>query len=478
MEKILTLTSGLYFDPGCDNLAKDGWRKKVNFSRLEMGNLVDDTKNTLDHYNRVLRELYLLQKVGVKFGLNRTEEILDRLGNPHVGLRYIHIGGTNGKGSVVAITSSILRAHNYKVGSYTSPHLLRFTERFRINWEEISRDRVIELYETVKSVLVPESYPTFFEFVTAMGFLYFRQENVDWGVVEVGMGGRLDCTNVITPCVSVITNTGFDHQEFLGTSLSSIAREKAGIIKEGIPVVTGVKQPIAQSVIKTTCYRLKAPLRILGRDFVVKKSSAQTFHYQGRNRGFRDLPLPLLGEHQRENAGLALAALEILEERGFLELKESSIREGLERTSWPGRGEIVSRNPTIILDGAHNPHGAESLKSVLKNNFTYDRLYFVIGIMGDKDIKGILRKLLPNAEAVVFTRPRYSRAADPEVLKKIARSYISRCYVIPDVVQAIDYVRNEAGPNDLICITGSLYFIGEVKELFGEIADSVTSISQ
>ncbi|MCX7823246.1 MAG: bifunctional folylpolyglutamate synthase/dihydrofolate synthase [Syntrophobacterales bacterium] len=445
-----------------------------------MGNLSFDgeNENMLDSYAQVLRNLYLLQKIGIKFGLNRTEEILGRLGNPHLGLRYIHIGGTNGKGSVVAIISSILKAHNYKVGSYTSPHLLRFTERFRINWEEIPRDRVVELYERVKSVLVPESPPTFFEFVTAMAFLYFRQESVDWGVIEVGMGGRLDCTNVIIPHVSIITNVGFDHQEFLGTSLAAIAREKAGIIKENVPVITGVRQPIAQSVIKTTAYRLKAPLRILGRDFFVKKSSTQTFHYQGKNRGFRDLPMPLLGEHQRENAGLALAALEVLEERGLLDLRENSVREGLKTTSWPGRAEIISRNPTIILDGAHNPHGAESLKNILKTNFTYDKLYLVIGIMGDKDIRGILRRLLPQAEAVVFTKPRYSRAADPESLRKMARSYISRCYVIPDVVQAIEYVKTEAGPNDLICITGSLYFVGEVKEIFGDVADPITSLSQ
>jgi dihydrofolate synthase/folylpolyglutamate synthase len=443
-----------------------------------MNNIRTWSSNVLEQYNRVLKDLYVLQKIGVKFGLNRTEKILERLGNPHAGQKYVHVGGTNGKGSVVAIVSSILKAHGYKVGSYTSPHLLRFTERFRIDWEEISPARVVELYEKVKSVLVPESSPTFFEFVTAMAFLYFREEGIDWGVIEVGMGGRLDCTNVITPCVSIITNVGFDHQEFLGTSLAAIAREKAGIIKKGVPVITGAKQPIVQSVIKTTAYASGAPLRMLGRDFAVKKNSPQSFHYQGKTRSFRDLTLPLIGDHQRENAALALAALEILEERGLLELNENKVREGLMNTSWPGRAEILSKNPTILLDGAHNPHGAESLKQIIKTNFSYDRLYMVIGMMADKDIRGILRRLLPGAEAVIFTKPRYSRAADPEFLKKMARSYISRCYVIPDVAQAIEYAKNEAGPNDLICITGSLYFVGEVKELFGEPADMVTSLSQ
>jgi len=437
-----------------------------------------DSHDVMDNYNRVLKELYLLQKIGIKFGLNRTENILERLGNPHIGIKYVHIGGTNGKGSVVAMISSILKAHNYKVGSYTSPHLLRFTERIRINWEEIPPSRVVELYEKVKSVLVPEVPPTFFEFVTAMAFLCFKEENVDWGVIEVGMGGRLDCTNVITPQVSVITNVGFDHQEFLGTSLAAIAREKAGIIKPGVPVITAAKQPVVQSVIKTTANRLGAPLRIFGKDFTIKKSSPQTFHYQGKTRTFRDLTLPLIGEHQRENAALVLAALEVLEERGLIELRESKVRSGLASTSWPGRAEVISRNPTIIIDGAHNPQGAESLKHMLKTSFSYDKLYFVIGIMGDKDVRGILRRLLPQAEAVIFTRPGYSRAADPEALKKIARSYISRCYVIPDVSQAIEYAKSEAGPNDLICITGSLYFIGEVKALFGEPADAITSLSQ
>ncbi|MEJ5301496.1 MAG: folylpolyglutamate synthase/dihydrofolate synthase family protein [Thermodesulforhabdaceae bacterium] len=436
------------------------------------------SQDELDSYNRVLKELYLLQKIGIKFGLNRTEHILERLGNPHVGIKYIHVGGTNGKGSVVAIISSILKAHNYRVGSYTSPHLLRFTERIRINWQEIAPSRVVDLYKSVKSVLMPESPPTFFEFVTAMAFLYFKQENVDWGVIEVGMGGRLDCTNVITPQVSIITNVGFDHQEFLGTSLAAIAREKAGIIKPGVPVITAARQPVVQSIIKTTSSRLGSDLLVFGKDFNIRKNSPQTFHYQGWMRTFQNLTLPLIGEHQRENAALALAALEVLEERGVIELRENEVRTGLAETSWPGRAEIISRNPTIVLDGAHNPHGAESLKHILRTYFNYNKLYFIIGIMGDKDVRGILRRLLPQAEAVIFTRPRYSRAADPEGLKKIARSYISRCYVIPDVAQAIEYAKSEAGPNDLICITGSLYFIGEVKELFGEQADAVTSLSQ
>ncbi len=430
---------------------------------------------TVERYNQVTSELYKLQKTGIKFGLNTTKNILDRLGNPHKDLNFIHVGGTNGKGSVVAIISSILKEHGFKVGSYTSPHLVRFTERMRIDWEEIHPSRVVELYEKVKKVVIPGQEPTFFEFVTAMALCYFAEEEVDFGVIEVGLGGRLDSTNIITPQVSIITNVSFDHQEFLGKTLASIAREKAGIIKPGIPVVTAVKQPVAQSVIKTTAYEKKAPVKIYGKDFHIKKDSLNTFQYISPQRVLKGLSVALLGDHQRENTAVALCALEVLEEKGLIKISEDKIRKGLFNASWPGRAEIISRDPLIIIDGAHNPSGAESLKKLLKSNFSYEKLYLIVGVMADKDIKGIFRRLLPEAEAVIFTKPKYSRSADPETLKKIARPYTSKCYVIPDVKQAIEYAKTEAGPRDIICITGSLYFMGEVKEIFGERSDLIVS---
>lgn len=424
-----------------------------------------------DEYRRVLEEIYALQKFGIKFGLNKTENLLERMGNPHRLLRCIHIGGTNGKGSVAAMISSVLSEHGYKVGRYTSPHLVRFTERFCINGKEVSPEEIIESYRRVSSSFVPNADPpTFFEATTAMAFDIFSRAQVDFAVIEVGMGGRLDATNVIVPEVAVITNVAMDHQEFLGPTLASIAREKAGIIKGHVPVVTGVRQPLVQGIIKATCYRKNAPIRLLGEHFRFRKEG-NLFHYLGFSRQIRNLSVSLAGDHQKFNASLALAALEVLEERGLISLEEEKIRAALKEVRWPARLEVLDQNPLTILDGAHNPHGAESLKQALRSTFSFNNLHLVLGIMADKDIKGIFRRLLPEAEMVIFTRPRYVRAADPESLRKIARPYTSRFYVIPDVREAISYARREAAPDDLVCITGSLYFAGEVKEIYGEKPD-------
>ncbi len=409
-----------------------------------------------------------LQKVGIKFGLNRTENLLERLGNPHRRYRAIHIAGTNGKGSTAALLSSILTRHGLRVGLYTSPHLVRFTERFRINDEESSPERIFDVFQDVVRVVHGEEWPTFFEAVTAMAFHYFAQEGVDWAVIETGMGGRLDATNVIHPEVSIITNVAMDHQEFLGSTLSAIAREKAGIVKERTPVVTAVKQPAAQSTLKTTCLKKAAPLYRYGIHFRVQKNGPQEFHYQGLARQWCKLTLGLLGEHQYTNAALALAALEVLETKELLALEPDKIAEGLLRVRWPGRLEILERQPLVILDGAHNPHGAECLRTALKTYFPSRRVHLVMGIMADKDIRGIFRRLLPLAETAIFTQPRYGRAAQADVLRRLALPFAKKIYVIPRPADAIAQAKALASPEDVVCITGSLYFAGEVKELYGE----------
>ncbi len=304
--------------------------------------------------------------------------------------------------------------------------------------------------------------------VTAMAFLYFAEEEADFVIAETGLGGRLDATNVIVPEVCVITNIGFDHQDFLGSTLSSIAREKAGIIKKGIPVVTGVLQPLAQSVLKTACMNKDAPLYRFKSDFSVRRNSKGFFHYRGLNLQLPSLTLNLRGPHQVSNAALALAALEVLEQKGLITLLPKLIERAMSEVKWPARLEVLQTNPLIILDGAHNPQGAESLREALKESFTYKKLHLVMGIMADKDILGILRRLLPMAETAIFTRPMYARAANPDDIRRMARPYIQKYYVIPDPASAIQEAKNLAGPDDLICITGSLYFAGEVKQIFGE----------
>jgi dihydrofolate synthase/folylpolyglutamate synthase len=421
-------------------------------------------------FQQSLDYLYGLQKYGIKFGLNCTEKLLARAGNPHRKLRFIHIAGTNGKGSTAAILSRILRNHGIKTGLYTSPHLVRFTERFRINDGEVSAERILRVFEKIRDTLDGSTLPTFFEMVTAMAFLYFAEEQVDFVIAEAGMGGRLDATNVITPEVSVITNIGFDHQEFLGSTLSSIAREKAGIIKEGVPVVAGALQPVVQAVLKTTCMNKAAPLYRFKSDFRVRRNSSVSFQYRGIKRQFPSLSLNLRGPHQVDNAALALATLEVLEQKRLISLWPGILERAMLEVRWPARLEVLETNPTIVLDGAHNPQGAESLRDALKASFTYKKLHLVMGIMADKDIMGILRRLLPMAETAIFTRPRYARAANPDDIRKMARPYIQKYYVISDPASAIQEARHLAGPDDLICITGSLYFAGEVKEIFGEPA--------
>lgn len=424
--------------------------------------------HTVADYASAVNFLCGLQKVGIKFGLNRTENLLERLGNPHRQFRAIHIAGTNGKGSTAAMLSSILTSHGLRVGLYTSPHLVRFTERFRINDREASADRIFRVFQDVMAVISGDEWPTFFEAVTAMAFHYFAQEGVDWAVVETGMGGRLDATNVIAPDVAVITNVAMDHQEFLGGSLSAIAREKAGIVKDATPVVTAARQPVVQSTLKTTCLKKRAPLFRYGIHFRSRRNGPQRFQYHGLSHHWSDLPLGLLGEHQYTNAAMALAALEIVESRGAVRLDPQAVAQGLEQVQWPGRLEILETSPLVVLDGAHNPHGAESLRTALTTTFPYRRLHLVMGIMADKDIRGIFRRLLPLAETAVFTRPRYGRAADPETLRRLAAPLIKKIYVIPDPAEAIAQAKALASPDDAVCITGSLYFAGEVKELYGE----------
>lgn len=422
-------------------------------------------------YAKAVDYLYGLQKFGIKFGLNSTKNILDRLGNPQQHFRSIHIAGTNGKGSTAAMLSSILKEHGFRVGLYTSPHLVRFTERFQIDNREATPERILSVFEKIRPLLNDREPPTYFEMVTAMAFLYFAEEKVDWAVVEVGMGGRLDATNLIRPEVSVITTVSFDHQEYLGNTLPAIAREKAGIIKNGIPVVTGVRQPSAQSAIKTACLKNGAPLFRLGVDYHIRRNPNGSFQYRGPGWQLPSVEIGLVGPHQAQNAATALATLEVLERKGAFVLDRDAILRGLSSTRWPARLEVLHERPLIILDGAHNAPGAEALREALKTSFTYRRLHLVLGIMADKDIRGIFRRLLPLAETVIFTQPKYARAASAEELMRLAGPAASGAHVIPDPASAIEQARLLADPDDLICITGSLYFAGEVKEIFGEPAD-------
>ena len=416
-------------------------------------------------YDKALSYLYDLQKYGIKFGLSSTSNLLARLGNPHKNLKAVHIAGTNGKGSTAAMLSAVLTRIGMQVGLYTSPHLVRFNERFRINDQDVNDRGIMDVFLRVKEVVDEREPPTFFEMTTAMALCLFAERGVDWAILEVGMGGRLDATNVIQPQITIINNVGFDHQEFLGFTLGRIAREKAGIIKQGVPLITAVKQPVALAVIKERCSALAAPCYRVGQQIKVRTRGKQLFSYRGLTWRLDNLQLPLAGRHQLFNAATALGALEVLEQLGRLHPTKEHVQEGLSKTRWPGRLEWFSEDPPVLLDGAHNNAGIVSLRKALQEEYTYKRLIIVLGIMADKDLWGMLHRLAPLADRIILTRPRYERAAEPESLREMAGEFANRTELIRSVRQALKRAMTMATSEDLVVVTGSLYFIGEVKEI-------------
>jgi len=399
------------------------------------------------------------------FGLSNVANITRTLGNPQDKLKFIHIGGTNGKGSTAAMMASVLQESGLRVGLYTSPHVVSFTERIQVDGEQITETEVArltaEIKERVEEAGIPQVF-TFFDFTTAMAFLYFAESNIDLAIVEVGLGGRLDSTNIVSPLVSVVTNVSYEHREVLGDSLKGIAKEKAGIIKRGVPVVTGVTQNEVFLVVKRNCREKGVPLYRMGRDFSHQKEEAGCFHFEGRKWSISGLRVSLLGDHQVDNATMALGTLETIEGPGFSTNSEA-IRRGLAKVQWPGRLEVIREKPWVVLDGAHNPAGAQALSEALCQNFSYDRCYFLIGIMGDKEVERLISILAPLSHETVLCRPRQDRAAPPERLLEALEAVGGKGRIIPDVSEGLDILLSMARSDDLICVAGSFYTIGEAR---------------
>ena len=406
--------------------------------------------------------MYGLRRFGIKLGLGTIRNILKGLGNPQDNFKSIHVAGTNGKGSVASSLASILQTAGYRVGLYTSPHLIRFNERIRINHRQISNRNVVNAYQAVRRVHYGQREPTFFEFATAMALYEFGRQNVDWAVIETGMGGRLDATNMIKPVVSVITNVSLEHRDYLGNSLAQITYEKAGIIKRRTPVVTGVKQASAIAVVEEVAYEKSAPLYRRTKDFTVKRHPGGRFTYYGIDRHWPNLHTNLLGDHQIDNSALVLAAVEVLNRRKT-KITEPEIKKGLANTHWPGRLEIVSTKPFILVDGAHNLIAARRLARHLSNNFSDQQITLVIGILDDKPYGSILKSLVPLCRRVILTRARIDRALSPEMLYSEAQKMAADITLIPDVAGAVTHAARTARPDEVICIAGSLYVVGEAK---------------
>jgi dihydrofolate synthase / folylpolyglutamate synthase len=424
---------------------------------------------TKDSYNSCLKTIYNLRRYGIILGLSTIRKILQGLGDPQDTFNSIHVAGTNGKGSIASALATILHVSGYNVGLYTSPHLVRFNERMCINNRHISDENVVASYEAVKSVHYGSREPTFFEFATAMALYEFGRQKVDWAVIETGMGGRLDATNIIKPALSIITNISLEHKIYLGNTIAEITREKGGIIKNNVPVVTGVKQKNAISVLKTIADSKSTQLYRFGDAFRVRRNNG-SFNYFGLENVWRNVHTGLLGNHQINNAALVLASCEILNKNN-LGLTPQNIKDGLVQNRWPGRLEIVSWSPLILLDGAHNFIAARNLAGYLSENLSDRNITLVVGILDDKPCGAMLKSLIPFCNRVILTSPKIDRALPPEKLYPMAKEMISDIHIIPDVDKAVIYAIETASPKDVICIAGSLYVVGEAKELFEKNAE-------
>ncbi|HWV47658.1 MAG TPA: folylpolyglutamate synthase/dihydrofolate synthase family protein [Nitrospira sp.] len=417
-------------------------------------------------YSSVIEYLFTLQKHGIKLGLETMRILLDRIGNPHRSLRVLHIGGTNGKGSTAALVASVLQRSGRRVGLYTSPHLVEFRERIRVNGCMIAEHQVEELIARLRAALQDNLEPTFFEMTTALAFLYFAESEVDVAVLEVGLGGRFDATNVVEqPLASAITTIGLDHQEYLGHTEEAIAFEKGGIIKPYVPIVTGRMGREAEQVLRRIARDRSAPLWQLGRDFAIDGNRSERLTYRGVRRVFEDLSCGLAGRHQWDNAACALALLEAAGRAG-IDTDEVAVRDGLRTVSWEGRLESIDEYPTVVLDGAHNPAAAHALAGYLKDfcfSHPTSRIILVWGMMRDKDRQGFIAPLLPFVSEIVLTQATLARSATVQELRATLHEWHGPVLEAALPMDAMTTARGRAMPHDLICIAGSLMLLGDIK---------------
>ncbi len=414
------------------------------------------------------------------FKLERMRKVLEALDNPHEQIRTVHVGGTVGKGSTVAMIAAMMQGCGYTVGQYTSPHLVDVRERIQINGHHISRSDFTDLMKQVcEAAAAVEGELTFFEVLTALSFKYFAEQAVDLAVVEVGLGGRLDSTNVIRPEVSIVTTIDFDHTRILGATLPEIAREKAGIFKKGVPAMVFESQPDVEAVFREVAEKVGAPLKIVNKDVEFSSRFCATTELGPHTRvclftktsRFEHLPVPLPGEHQASNCGLALAAIDVLRSCGF-DLKEDKLTAGLAATNIPGRMQVLWDRPRIMVDGAHNPASVSALMRCVGAHVPYDSMVCVFGCCADKDMASMLDRVALGADKVIFTRATNTpRAADPDELQKMfAERSGKMSQVARTLPQALEIAARAVSREDLICVTGSFYLVGETMKHLADLA--------
>lgn len=425
-----------------------------------------------------------LTNFGIRPGLDRIKLLMEALGNPERRLKFIHVAGTNGKGSVCAYLTSVLRKAKYDVGTFTSPYLTSYANRLQYNGQDIDDETLLRLVNRIK----PEAdklagtewgAPTMFEITTALALLYYGTVTFpDYVVWETGLGGRLDVTNIVSPVVTVITNVGHDHMDLLGPTIADIAREKAGIIKPGVPLITAVGHPEAAAIIRETAEGKKATLYALGDQFAFKPESIreneQIFGFQGPFRAIQSLAVTLNGAHQLANAAVAVMTLEVLRQYYALIVDDEDLEAGLRETSWPGRLEMVSAAPRILLDGAHNPEGMEALAAALRDIYSFDRLNVMLAMMPNKNHEHSLRHILPMVDTLVITEPDFHKKMAAEHLAEVANRLKAELggprdiVVEPDWRRALTLLRDASSQapaqgNTLSVVTGTLYLIADVR---------------
>ncbi len=445
------------------------------------------SKRPLNNYRQALA--YLFEKTDYEkeervrynvttFSLERMEKLLSQLGDPHAKVSMVHIAGTKGKGSTATMLARMLESNGYTVGLYTSPHLVHLHERIVVDSEMITESEMLGLMNRIHPVVEKLSKandaPTFFEIMTALAFMHFADRNVDIAVIETGLGGRLDSTNVISPKVVGITSLSIDHKLQLGDTLDLIAMEKAGVLKKGIPAITVQQDPEAMSVLKEQAIAVKAPLSITGTDIDFSYRFETSREHGPHTRiclttptsKFEHVRVPLYGKHQAINCGLALALLDKLKSSGY-EIDTEKAANGLHNVTLPGRMEIICEDPRIMIDAAHNAASIRALIHAIGQNIPYDSMVVIFGCNSDKDVPGMLTQLQYGADKVIFTRSSSPKAVSPQDLADMYAEICGKmCQTSTTLGEALQLARSAVGREDLICITGSFYLIGQAKRRF------------
>lgn len=429
-------------------------------------------------YEEAMEYISNVGMFGSNYGLEQTHRLLELLGSPQNKLKLIHIAGTNGKGSTTSMISKVLIGMGFKVGMYTSPYLEVFEERIQINGVNIPKDKLIDNLENVKyavSKVIEEGYehPTEFEIITALMFLYFYNEKIDYGVIEVGLGGRLDSTNVIIPKVSVITSISMDHINILGNTIEEIAKEKSGIIKEDVPVILYPQKKEAEDVILKAAHNNDSKVYYVKTDDGNLKgidydNITQNVQVNGLN-GIYNVDLPLLGEHQILNLCVAIKAVEVLCQVEKIQYNKEIIEESLKDVKWIGRLETLNRNPLIVIDGAHNIDGIRVLKNNIRKYFKYNKMYLLLGILADKQVDEMIKEITPMAEKIFALTPHSDRAELSEDLKREIEKVNQNVEAFDDYNEAINEALKVAEDDDLILVSGSLYMIGDMRKIINKI---------